>query len=76
MAQIQLVMITVQGFASTVHVAIADARGDSAILEYLNGELVIHHGRQYQIMTNNPPYDEQLAYCDSLLPLRLAPIEL
>lgn len=62
MSQIQPVMITVQGFASTVHVAIADASGDSAILEYLNGELVIHHGRQYQIMTNDPPYDEQLAY--------------
>lgn len=43
------------------HLAIADASGDSAIFEYLNGKLVIHHGPQYRVMTNSPPYDQQLA---------------
>lgn len=46
---------------STVHLSISDATGDNAIFEYLEGELVVHHGREYQVMTNNPPFPEQLA---------------
>lgn len=44
----------------TVHMSVSDASGDSAIIEYLDGKPVIHHGRQYQVMTNSPTYDEQL----------------
>ena len=36
-------------------------RGDSAIFEYVGGKLVIHHGKQYTVMTNSPIYSEQLA---------------
>jgi choloylglycine hydrolase len=43
------------------HVAISDATGDSAILEYIKGGLVIHHNRKHTVMTNSPPFDEQLA---------------
>jgi penicillin V acylase-like amidase (Ntn superfamily) len=43
------------------HVALSDPSGDSAILEYIAGKLVIHHGRQYTVMTNSPPFDQQLA---------------
>jgi penicillin V acylase-like amidase (Ntn superfamily) len=43
------------------HLAISDPSGDSAIFEYLGGRLVIHHGREYTVMTNSPPYDQQLA---------------
>ena len=43
------------------HMAISDPTGDSAILEYVKGRLVIHHGRQFQVMTNSPTFDEQLA---------------
>ena len=46
---------------ATVHLALSDAGGDSAIIEYLDGEQVIHHGRQYQVMTNSPIFDKQLA---------------
>lgn len=49
------------GRAAQLHLAISDASGDSAIFEYLGGKLVIHHGRQYQVMTNSPSYDQQLA---------------
>ena len=49
------------GKATTVHLSISDASGDSAILEYIDGELVIHHGKQYKVMTNSPTYDQQLA---------------
>ncbi|KAH0430875.1 linear amide C-N hydrolase [Paraburkholderia fungorum] len=46
---------------ATLHLAISDATGDSAIVEYIAGKQVIHHGRQYQVMTNSPTFDEQLA---------------
>ena len=49
------------GVAASGHLSISDRTGDSAIFEYLKGKLVIHHGPQYKVMTNEPPYDEQLA---------------
>ncbi len=49
------------GKPGTVHLSISDATGDSAILEYVGGELTIHHSRDYQVMTNSPVFDQQLA---------------
>jgi penicillin V acylase-like amidase (Ntn superfamily) len=49
------------GHAGSVHLAISDPTGDSAIFEYIKGKLVIHHGREFQVMTNSPTYDQQLA---------------
>jgi choloylglycine hydrolase len=49
------------GDAAAGHLAVNDPTGDSAIFEYLDGKLVIHHGPEYTVMTNSPPYDEQLA---------------
>lgn len=49
------------GKMTNVHVSLSDPSGDSAILEWLDGKLVIHHGREYRVMTNDPPYDGQLA---------------
>jgi choloylglycine hydrolase len=49
------------GTPSNVHLSISDPSGDSAVLEYVKGELVIHHGKQYQVMTNSPVYSKQLA---------------
>ena len=49
------------GHPGQVHISISDASGDSAILEYVNGKLVIHRGREFQVMTNSPVYDQQLA---------------
>lgn len=46
---------------ATVHLAISDATGDSAIIEYIGGEQVIHHSRDYQVMTNSPIFSKQLA---------------
>lgn len=42
------------------HLAVEDPTGDSAILEYVAGKLVIHHGPEYTVMTNDPPLDEML----------------
>jgi len=47
--------------ASTLHLAMSDPSGDSAIFEYIGGKLVIHHDRKYQVMTNSPSFDQQLA---------------
>lgn len=52
------------GSASTLHMAITDATGNTAVLEYINGNLVIHEGKEYQVMTNSPRYDLQLAVND------------
>lgn len=49
------------GAVAQLHLSVSDASGDSAIFEYIDGKLVIHHGRQYQVMTNEPRYDDQLA---------------
>jgi choloylglycine hydrolase len=53
--------MTPDGKEGALHLAISDSTGDSAIFEYIGGKLVIHHGRQYQVMTNSPIYDQQLA---------------
>jgi choloylglycine hydrolase len=54
-------VMTPDGEAGTGHLAISDPSGDSAIFEYIDGKLVIHHGREYQVMTNSPTYDKQIA---------------
>lgn len=46
---------------ATLHLSISDATGDSAIIEYIGGKQVIHHDRSYQVMTNSPTFDQQLA---------------
>ena len=59
--KVQILMAEARGRKATVHLAMEDASGDSAIVEYVDGKPLIHHGRQYTIMTNDPKYDEQLA---------------
>jgi penicillin V acylase-like amidase (Ntn superfamily) len=64
MGDVQLVMVESHGHQATVHLAVEDAGGDSAIMENIGGELVIHHGAQYRLMTNDPCYEEQLSLLD------------
>ena len=61
---IQVVASPLPGSTSkppTLHFSLSDGSGDSAIFEHLAGKLVIHHGKQYKVMTNSPPYDQQIA---------------
>lgn len=58
---VQIIRVSTHGHDANVHLAIEDAGGDSAIIEYIDGAPVIHHGAEYRIMTNDPSYDEQLA---------------
>jgi len=46
---------------ATLHLSLSDASGDSAIIEYIDGKQVIHHSRSYQVMTNSPIFEKQLA---------------
>jgi choloylglycine hydrolase len=52
------------GAKASLHLAISDLTGDNAIFEHINGKLIIHHGKQYKVMTNEPTYDKQLALSD------------
>lgn len=62
MKTLQPVMVEIHGHKATLHLAIEDRTGDSAIIEYVDGKPRVFHGRQYRIMTNDPPYPEQLAF--------------
>lgn len=49
------------GRLATMHLALSDASGDSAIMQWIGGELKIHHSRDYRVMTNEPVFADQLA---------------
>ncbi len=49
------------GSSTTLHMAISDSTGNSAIIEYIDGKLSIHEGKEYKVLTNAPVYDKQLA---------------
>ena len=40
------------GPESTLHMAITDETGNTAVLEYLDGKLSIHEGKEYQVMSD------------------------
>ena len=44
-------MVKAHEFDATIQVAVEDAAGD----------LVVHHGREFTLVTNDPTYDEQLS---------------
>ena len=47
-------------YATPKHLAMADASGDSAIVEITDGKVAIFHGPQYRILTNPPAYQKEL----------------
>jgi penicillin V acylase-like amidase (Ntn superfamily) len=49
------------GRPANMHLVVSDVTGDSAVFEYVDGKLVIHHGKEYRVVTNSPTYDKQLA---------------
>ncbi|MCY2967696.1 MAG: linear amide C-N hydrolase [Planctomycetota bacterium] len=58
--QVQTVILPT-GRPANMHLCLADPNGDSAIIEYVQGKLVVHHGKENKVMTNSPTYDKQLA---------------
>lgn len=57
---LDVVLVSVHGHDATIHLALEDSTGDSAIVEFDHGKRVVHHGREFTLMTNDPTYDEQL----------------
>ena len=57
---VRIVPVTARGRQWPLHMSISDASGDSAIIEYVDGKLVLHHGREFTVMTNEPPLETQL----------------
>lgn len=58
---IHLVATKIHGRTWPIHLAIEDASGDSAIIEFIKGKAQVYHGKQYRVMTNEPAYNIQLA---------------
>lgn len=56
----QVVPITIEEFQWPIHLMMEDASGDSAIIEFIEGQMKVHHGPQHRVMTNDPVYEEQL----------------
>ncbi|MFT4040076.1 MAG: linear amide C-N hydrolase [Thermomicrobiales bacterium] len=54
-------LTTPDGNPAVVHMSVTDPTGDTAIFEYVGGKLNIYHSREYQVMTNSPAFNEQLA---------------
>lgn len=65
---VQVAQLTdpVSGEVPALHLSLQDATGDSAIIEYLDGQAHIHHCREHQVMTNSPAYEEQLTVLSRL----------
>lgn len=64
------------GAQAQLHLSISDSSGDSAIFEYIDGKLVIHHNKKYKVVTNSPTFDKQLAlneYWQSIGGLKFLP---
>lgn len=60
--QIQLIGSDVPGSdkPATLHLAVSDKFGDSAIIEVNNGEFIIYHNSNFRVMTNEPSYAKQI----------------
>lgn len=58
--QYQVVSLEVAGRNWPLHLVVEDVTGDSAIVEFIEGKMVVHHGKQYTVVTNDPPYNVQL----------------
>lgn len=52
------------GSKSTLHMAISDRFGNNAIIEYIDGEINIYEGVEYNVLTNSPTYNLQLGIND------------
>lgn len=62
---IQPIEVELNGGRAPVAVAVEDASGDSVIMQYLDGELIIHHGPEHTVVTDGIPYDEALALLET-----------
>jgi penicillin V acylase-like amidase (Ntn superfamily) len=58
--QLRMAVEPSSGKPTTVHIALNDAKGDSAVIECIDGNVNIYRDRRYVVMTNQPSFDKQL----------------
>jgi penicillin V acylase-like amidase (Ntn superfamily) len=68
MADLSVTSVPVRGQDLSCHMSIEDVHGDSAIIEPIDGQLVIHHGPEFTVMANDPTFDEQLKNLEKYRP--------
>lgn len=61
LAEVRVAPVSLQGLDLGVHLAVEDVSGDCAIIEPVDGRMVVHQGPQHRIMANSPSLDEHLA---------------
>jgi len=61
LAKVQVINRQAIGRDWPLHLAMEDATGDSAVIESVNGKLVVYHGKEFTVMSNEPAFDVQLA---------------
>jgi choloylglycine hydrolase len=57
---VQVVSGAAAGREWPLHISISDAHGDSAVIEFIDGKMVVHHGKESDVMTNEPALSWQL----------------
>jgi choloylglycine hydrolase len=58
--QVQIVSMSLAGREWPLHLSISDADGDSAVIEFVEGKKVVHHGKDVAVMTNEPTLEWQI----------------
>lgn len=48
------------GYIWPLHLALEDARGDSAVIEFVEGHMNVYHGNEFTVLTNDPTLDRQM----------------
>lgn len=59
--EIRVESVAMRGAHLGCHLLLEDRSGDSALIETVDGTTVIHHGARYDVVANDPPYDQQVA---------------
>ena len=57
---IQVQLFSHDGSQLKGHYSLQDKSGDSAIVEFVDGKWGVFHGKQYDVLTNSPVYQEHL----------------
>lgn len=60
-AGVRIVDVPARGQSLPLHLVLEDRTGDAAVIQVLEGGPVVHRGEAAQVVTNDPPLDEQLA---------------
>lgn len=61
LAEVRVESVAMHGAHLGGHLLLEDPSGDSALIEMLGGVPTVHHGRDFDVVANDPPYDEQVA---------------